>query len=34
MQAWMTAHPDMKPEFKRNLDIYRGQASRPGASRR
>ena len=34
MQAWMTADPDMKPEFKRNLDIYRGQASRPGASRR
>ncbi len=34
MQAWMAANPDMKPEFKRNLEIYRGQASRPGASRR
>ncbi|MFB0986431.1 MAG: hypothetical protein QMB94_09030, partial [Phycisphaerales bacterium] len=34
MQAWMTANPDLKPEFKRNLDIYRGQAKRPGAARR
>jgi hypothetical protein len=30
----MTASPDMKPDYKRDLDIYRGQAARPNASRR
>ena len=34
MTAWMTASPDMKPDYKRALDIYRGQAARPNASRR
>jgi hypothetical protein len=34
MTAWMTASPDMKPDYKRDLDIYRGQAARPNASRR
>ena len=28
MQAWMAVSPDQKDAFKRQLDVYRGQAGR------